>query len=215
MKGDPDKSDWENAISVLESLFLLSLILISAGLIISLTVSGGAANNGPAGVVPSVLGSMGGILVPGGETYLFSRESARAGNIDLVVPPKMSGPGTGPLLVPGVHLPVGYLAAVLIGECNVTLKAGGDTENLFFSQERPLPTGSWTVAGMRNRPPFRNQDGDMLLEPGEQADLVINPQGIILPGQAVTLTVLPKNGFPLVITGKSPVKTNPVNILGA
>jgi hypothetical protein len=203
----------QHAITMLEALFLLSLICLGVWLVLSLHVPEGPSAGPASGVIPSVYGDLGGILVAGGNQYIFSRTATTVGDVSLVVPKDATATVTGPVLIKGVHLPTGYLAAVPMQLSKASISGKTRSDNLTFSMARPLPTAAWTVTGFSDIPPFRVQDQDLLLEPGEQLDLVLNPSISMAPGEPVTIVVYPDRGFPLVITGKNPIKISPVNII--
>lgn len=201
----------DTAITRGEALVLLGLVLLSVYLVMTLGVQGGRGAEPPVGVMSSALGSMGRTLVLGGEAFVFSRDTKTADTVPLVVPAGASPSTAGPVMLMGVQLPVGYLSAIPMSTCTMTMSTRQAGEVLHYTTERPVPLSGWGIARQKNLPPFSRADEDMLLEPQERFDLVINPSLSLRPGEQFSVTLLPDKGFPLVVSGAVPVRVNPVN----
>lgn len=194
-----------------EALFLLGLIALSVYLVMTLGVPAGKGSGPPSGAISSALGSMGRTLVLGGEAFVFSRDTKTADTVPLVVPAGATSSAAGPVMLMGVQLPVGYLSAVPMSSCNLTVSTRQAAETLHYTTDRPVPLSGWGIARQKNLPPFARADEDTLLEPQERFDLVINPSMSFRPGEQFSVTLLPDQGFPLVVAGTVPVRVSPVN----
>lgn len=166
----------------------------------------------PAGLVYSALQETGDCLAVSGGVYGYALASGSVDGVDLWCDrPDPSRMGS---ISCSVRLFVGDMGSVDMGRATVEIAARDGTERLARTAEAPVRPGNWTIVRTGHTIPFLQADDDILLEPGEQFDLLLYPSRPFAPGETFRVCITPPGGVPLTVERTVPPRITPVMDLG-
>jgi hypothetical protein len=207
---------WEKAITGLEMVIILVIIIGMAILSLHFLQGGGVPEWGrtfPGGMVAESRYISGDSIQPVGKVYGFPSASGTAGGTAVV----FSNPDPGSLGAVKVTLSlfIGDTGAIDMDRLTVIWNSGADAELLGQTISSPVICPNWTISGKYNMLPGRTADSDNLLEPGEQFEVLVCPSNGVLPYGTFTLNLIPDGtAVPLRLTRTVPAKIQPVMDLG-
>ncbi len=155
------------------------------------------------GVIAGSVGISAYAIMADGSVELFPAGIERIENI----PVQYENAGNPPagdrrilLLVHGVRLIVGEMGALDMRNLRVEMVSPSRIEQLQPITDPPLTSGHWIISGKSGTIPFSSADNDLLLEPGEQFDLLLFPESPVSPGDRITLRLVPPGSVPYPLT---------------
>jgi len=199
----------DGGLTVLEGAILgVVTVLLAALLFHALAPPAGP----PAGLVYSALEETGGCLMVSGDVYGYALASGSVDGADLWCDhPDQSRMGS---ISCTVSLFIGDMGSVDMSRTAVEIATRDWTERLARTAEAPVRPGNWTIVRTGHIVPFRQADDDILLEPGEQFDLLVYPSRPLVPGEWFRISITPPGGVPLTVERTVPPRTTPVMDLG-
>jgi hypothetical protein len=197
--------DREQGISMGEVLLLAALIL--GVLVVVHLLTGGS---GPTeGVVPAALEMSGATMrVVGDVNGLAASDTALEG-IPVRFP--REDPRSLGACVVTVSTLMGDMGGIDMDQAAVTWTTGMSTVALPPLLAGPVEGPSWIIVSRDDVIPFQSDDGDRILEPGEQFTILFVAPSPLGPGARFTVEIFPGGGgIPLTISGTVPPRVTPV-----
>jgi len=199
----------DGGLTVLEGIILcIVAVMVAVFAVHALNASPGH----PAGFVYSALAETGGCLMVSGEVYGYALADGTVDGVDLVCDrPDPSRMGS---VSCSVRLFIGDMGSVDMGRAAVEVVTPDGTERLGRTAGASVWPGNWTIVRIGHAIPFRQADGDTLLEPGEQFELLIYPTRALAPGERFLIRIVPPGGVPFTVKRTVPPRITPVMDLG-
>lgn len=113
-----------------------------------------------------------------------------------------------------VRLFIGDMGCVDMSRATVEVATRGRVERLGMTADVPTLPGNWTVLRKGHTVPFRQADGDLLLEPGERFDLLVYPSRPLEAREAFRICITPPGSVPLAVERTVPPRITPLMDLG-
>jgi hypothetical protein len=199
----------DGGLTVLEGAILVVVALLLAT--VAFHAATGPATP-PAGLICLALGETGDCLVLDGGVYGYVLANGSVGGADLWCDrPDRAKMGS---IACTIRLFIGDMGSVDMSRTTVEVATRDRVERLGMTGEAPVPPGNWTVIRKGHIVPFRQADGDLLLEPGEEFELLISPSRPLAPGEAFRIRIIPPGSIPLAIERTVPARITPVRDLG-
>lgn len=199
----------ERGLTVLEGIILLAVAVLVVAMAVQHLTAPTAA---PGGMVVSALDETGGTLVVVGDVYGYVLASGSVG--DAVLSCDRPDPGRMGSVSVTVGLLVGDMGAVDMERAKVTFSAKNDVELLQMTTEVPVRPQNWTILKKFHMIPGKTADGDALLEPGEQFELLIYPARSLAPYDRFVVTITALESVPLPVSRTVPPGITQVMDLG-
>jgi hypothetical protein len=187
-------------------------VLLLAGLILGVLVvahslTGG--NRAPQGVVPAALRMSGETLRVVGDANGLAASDTTVAGIPVRFPRK--DPRSLGACVVTISPLVGDMGGIDMDLVTVTWTTGATTIVLPSLAEGPVNGAAWIIVDRSEFNPFQPEDGDRILEPGEQFTLLLVAPEPLGPGGRFTLEISPgQGGMPLSISRTVPPRVTPV-----
>lgn len=186
----------DGGLTVLEAA-LLGVVAVLLAVVAIHAAAGPAA--APAGLVYLTLAETGDCLVLSGDVYGYA----------LADDPRTMGS-----VACTIRLFIGDMGNVDMSRATVEVATHDRVERLEMTGEAPVLPGNWTVLRKGHIVPFQQADDDLLLEPGEEFELLISPSRPLAPGEAFRIRIIPPGSVPLAIERTVPPRITPVMDLG-
>jgi hypothetical protein len=205
----------EDAFTGLE-LVILMVLLIAVGIVLLISIGGGAPDLSrmfPGGLVAESMYMSGDNLHTVGNVYGLSMIGTHSGFPRIIVvhedPSRLGAVRT------VISLTLGDTGAIDMDRLRVRWAHAEGTELLGRAAGQSLVCPNWTIANKFNLLPGRTADTDDWLEPNEQFELVLCPSEGARPYDKLTLTLQPDGvAMPLLIIRTVPPRIQPVMNLG-
>jgi hypothetical protein len=206
----------DNAVTGLEIIILLVIIVLVIGYIGSANSSYGKTNAGiqkqkKGMIANNVVAASNLITDPGGMVGYPAVDSTIDG---IPVKLKSQNPGVLGVFEFSVQPFMMTTGSIDMGHASIVWKSGNDQEKLALVQTPVLVCPNWTIVQKSNFIPTKGADQDLFLEGSEQFTVLVCPAGNVAPNQQFTLTVAPENGELLPLTRTVPPGITPVTNLG-
>jgi hypothetical protein len=166
----------------------------------------------PAGFVYSAFEETGGCLMVSGEVYGYALAGGTVDGVDLI--------SVGPTRYGWDRSPAAFASSSAIWGASIWSRAVVEiatrdgAERLARTAETPVWPGNWMIVGTEHMIPFRQVDGDTLLEPGERFDLLLYPARSLAPGEKFLIRIVPPGAVPFTVERHVPPRITPVMNLG-
>jgi hypothetical protein len=185
---------------------ILILMILATGMVLWWAGQPGQAGsheNTLEGVIVGSVGVSAHAIMADGSVELFPAGIDRIENVPVRYEYAGNPPGVDRrilLLVHGVRLIVGEMGALDMRNLRVEVMSPSRIEQLQPITDPPLMSGHWIISEKSGTIPFSSADNDMLLEPGEQFDLLLFPEAPVSPGDRITLRLMPPGSVPYPLT---------------
>ena len=212
-RGTPSRTGWrglpaagsDRAVTVLEVLVLAGLILCGMGAIHLLSSGSGP----PKGLIPTTLQETGATLRVVGNVYGLAASDTVTGGVTIRFP--QENPHALGACLFTLSTLVGDMGGIDMDRAMVTWTFGNRSVALPSDPAPPLEGPAWTIVSRSHVIPYHAADGDRILEPNEQFDLLVIAPEPLLPRSAFTLVIIPREGgYPLTIPRTVPARVTPV-----
>jgi len=114
-----------------------------------------------------------------------------------------TGPEMGSCTIP-LRLYSYQQVSIEISNAKILFSYNGKTEELSYSDKRPLVSPSWTIAQKSNIIPLANADSDIILEPNEIFTILVYPEESVPAEKKFSVVVTPQSYNPLSINTAVP-----------
>lgn len=205
----------EDAVTGLELVILIVLLVAGAALILILSGSGAPdlSRTFPGGIVAGSVYITGDNIQTVGNVYGFPMTSKTTGPLPVVTV------GQNPDQLGAVRfvvsLFIGDTGAIDMDRVQVSWAQNNGTQVILKTSPQVLICPNWTISNKYNMLPGRTADSDELLEPGEQFEITLCPSTGIPPYGKFTITLRPDGvAAPLTIPRMAPPRIQPVMNLG-
>lgn len=199
----------ESGVTVLETI----LTAVVAVAVVALAVQHLAAPPAaPGGMVAASLEETGGMLCLSGSVYGYACVNGSVG--DAVLWCDRPDPGRMGSVSFTIGLFIGDMGAVDMSRATVTFATKAGTEVLPLTNGVPVRPQNWTILRRFHRVPGQQADGDDLLEPGEQFEVLVYPGTALSPYDQFTVTIAPPGSEPLPVLRTVPPAITQVMDLG-
>ncbi|MDD4126835.1 MAG: hypothetical protein PHV39_04015 [Methanomicrobium sp.] len=103
-----------------------------------------------------------------------------------------------------LSLLTGQQVSIDMGDAKILFMYNDVTEELSYSDKRPLLESSWTIAQKSNMIPLVSADSDIILEPNEIFTILVYPAANVPANEKFSVEVTPKSNNPLKINPTVP-----------
>jgi hypothetical protein len=185
---------------------LIVALLISALVVVYLLVGG---NGAMAGAIPGALKMSGAALRVVGDVNGLSASDTTLEGIPVRFP--REDPHSLGACVVTLSTLVGDMGGIDMDRVVMTWTTGSSTVVLPPLTEGPVEGPAWIIVSRSEFNPFQPEDGDRILEPGEQFTILIVAPEPVAPGHPFTVEIAPGGGgIPLTLERTVPPRVTPV-----